>query len=91
MEPLIVVALLVALVALFGLALRHAPDSRDGPRSKEQDLAAYGVTWADLRGDPAVAVPVPERRGRSRRSLVAAAKEVAGVLARRPTAVRSPR
>ena len=35
--------------AAYALALRFAPDSRDALRAKEQDLAAYGLTWNELR------------------------------------------
>ncbi|MBA2446444.1 MAG: hypothetical protein H0V51_00270 [Chloroflexi bacterium] len=38
----------VILLALWILAVRYGYDSRDGVRSKEQDLAAYGVSWRDL-------------------------------------------
>lgn len=36
------------LLALWVLAIRYGYDSRDGIRSKEQELAAYGVSWRDL-------------------------------------------
>lgn len=42
---------LVLLVALGSASLRWGYDSRDGLRSKEQELAVYGVTWKDLH-DP---------------------------------------
>ena len=36
------------LLVLWILALRYGYDSRDSMRSKEQQLAAYGVSWRDL-------------------------------------------
>jgi hypothetical protein len=45
MEALIVV---VALVALAVAAECWGYDSRDGIRSKEQELATRGITWDDL-------------------------------------------
>ena len=38
----------IGLVAVWVLAVRYGHDSRDGARSKEQDLASYGVVWDDL-------------------------------------------
>ena len=40
----------VILLALWVLAARYGYDSRDGMRSKEEDLASYGITWRDLAG-----------------------------------------
>ena len=50
-EPTVeAVALVVlALVALGMLSMRFGHDSRGGPRSKEEQLAAYGMSWEDLR------------------------------------------
>ena len=36
------------LLVLWVLAIRYGYDSRDGICSKEQELAAYGVSWRDL-------------------------------------------
>lgn len=36
------------LLALWALAARYGYDSRDGLRSKEQELASYGVTWPEV-------------------------------------------
>lgn len=36
------------LLVLWVLAIRYGYDSRDGIRSKEQELAAHGVSWRDL-------------------------------------------
>ena len=38
----------IGLVAVWILAVRYGQDSRDVARSKEQDLASYGVVWDDL-------------------------------------------
>ena len=38
-----------ALIALGMLSIRFGYDSRSGPRSKEEELAAYGMSWEDLR------------------------------------------
>jgi hypothetical protein len=43
----IVIAVL-ALIALGMLSIRFGYDSRSGPRSKEEELAAYGMSWEDL-------------------------------------------
>lgn len=48
---MITVFTIALLAALWVLALRHGYDSREGLRSKEQDLASYGVTWLEL-ADP---------------------------------------
>lgn len=45
MEFLLILTLFVA----FGLlATRYGYDSRDGARSREQELASYGVVWPEL-------------------------------------------
>jgi hypothetical protein len=41
------IALLV-FVGLYLLAVRFGYDSREGPYSKEQELASHGVTWDEL-------------------------------------------
>lgn len=43
---------LVLLIALGGASLRWRYDSRESIHSKEQELAAYGVSWRDLRNPP---------------------------------------
>jgi hypothetical protein len=59
------IAFVVALAALAALAHRFGQDSRACIRSKEQEFASYGMTWADLAqelGTPrpsATAAPVP--------------------------------
>jgi hypothetical protein len=50
METLIIAGVAAAFVAFFALALRLAPDTRDGLRGKEEELASYLVNWAS---DPA--------------------------------------
>ncbi len=60
MEITIILLLAGYAAIFFWLAVRHGTDSRDALRSKEQDLASYGVTWADLDPRPAVA-PVGPR------------------------------
>lgn len=45
-EAIVVLSLLLALDLV---AARWGRDSRAGPRTKEQDLAGYGVSWRDLR------------------------------------------
>jgi hypothetical protein len=47
------IGFVVALAILGLLAARFGRDSRQGLRSKEHELAAYGVTWADLGHGPA--------------------------------------
>ncbi len=49
MDILVAAAVVIALSALIGIALRFAADSRDGLRSEEHQLARFGVT----RDDPA--------------------------------------
>ena len=44
---------LVLLVALGGASLRWGYDSRESIRSKEQELAAYGVSWQELHNSRA--------------------------------------
>lgn len=48
MEALVVLTIFVVLAAL---AARFGHDSREGPRSKEHDLARYGVTWESAAPD----------------------------------------
>jgi hypothetical protein len=40
-----VIVILTLCAALGVLSVRYGHDSRDGARSKEQDLASWGVTW----------------------------------------------
>ncbi len=49
MDILVAAAVVIALSALIGIALRFAADSRDGLRSEEHQPAMYGMT----RDDPA--------------------------------------
>ncbi len=58
------IAFLAALAILATLASRFGVDSRDGYRGKEQELAAYGVTWADLAHEQELASELrhPRRR-----------------------------
>ena len=47
--PTVLTILVIALLAtLWVLALRYGYDSRDGARSKDQELASYGMSWRDL-------------------------------------------
>jgi hypothetical protein len=48
------IGFVVAIVALGVLAMRFGRDSREGFRSKEQELAASGVTWCELTHEPSV-------------------------------------
>ena len=47
MEAIVIAVL--ALIALGMLSIRFGYDSRSGPRSKEEELAAYGMSWGALR------------------------------------------
>ena len=53
------IGFVVAIVALGALAMRFGRDSREGFRSKEHELAAYGVTWCDLTHEPSSPSAVP--------------------------------
>ena len=54
MDAVIVAGLLATLVLA---SARWGYDSREGIRSKEQDLAARGYTWEDLDSSGGVRVP----------------------------------
>jgi hypothetical protein len=56
MDAIVVLGLLIALAVA---APRWGCDSRDAARSKEQDLASFGMSWIEIRGAGAAA------RGRS--------------------------
>jgi hypothetical protein len=65
METLIIAGVAAAFFAFFALALRLAPDTRDRPHVKEEELASYGMTWTtDPDFDRALAAElrVPRRR-----------------------------
>lgn len=75
MELLIAV---FAIAALGPLAIRFGHDSRDGYRSREHQLASYGVTWderahqAQLAAQVEAARPRPEPPARTTRATVPA-------------------
>ena len=52
----------VGLVAVWVLAVRYGHDSRDVARSKEQDLASYGVVWDQLVDPQALPLLARERQ-----------------------------
>ena len=52
----------IDLVAVWVLAVRYGHDSRDVARSKEQDLASYGIVWDDLIDPQALPFLARERR-----------------------------
>lgn len=56
MDAIVVLGLLIALAVA---APRWGCDSRDAARSKEQDLASFGLSWIEIRAAGAAA------RGRS--------------------------
>lgn len=63
MIALVAIALLAA---LWVLMVRHGHDSRDGLRSKEQDLASYGVTWHEPADPWALPLLAHERQANLR-------------------------
>ena len=76
MDAPIVVALLIALPAVFATALRFAADSRDGVRSEEHRLAVRGVPWtADPAEDRGLALELRAARARRARLATVAAAE----------------
>ena len=65
MEALIILAIVVGLGVL---VVRYGADSREGLRSKEQDLAAYGMRWeVNDRQEPADERTPARRRERINR------------------------
>ena len=52
----------VGLVAVWVLAVRYGHDSHDVARSKEQDLASYGVVWDQLVDPQALPLLARERQ-----------------------------
>ena len=59
---MIVILAILGLIVLGFLAIRYGYDSRDGIRSKEEQLAASGVTWDDLVDHSVVGLLARERR-----------------------------
>ena len=67
MDVVVAVVALAAFVAVVPVTLSFAQDSRGAVRSQEQDLAAFGVTWAtDTAHEAALA---QELRAAQRRRL----------------------
>ncbi len=55
--------LMLTLFVAFGLlAIRHGYDSRDGVRSKEEELASYGITWSELTSQNELAGEIEKAR-----------------------------
>jgi hypothetical protein len=57
----IAIVVIAVIVALWVLAVRYGYDSREYPHSKEQQLAAYGVTWDHLADPQSLSVLASER------------------------------
>ncbi len=55
---------IVAFIALGLLAMRYGYDSRDGFRSKEEELASHGFTWDDLADPQLLPLVARERHAR---------------------------
>ena len=77
MEAIIVLG---ALFAVCALAARFGHDSREPLLSKEQEFAAYGMTWLDR--EEGQARPVIRRATRPRRILVTTRRRLGAALVR---------